>query len=463
MEKDQKTGVLAVDDRPENLLAVRTLLEGLDINLVEASSGQEALALILEHDFALVLLDVQMPEMDGFETAELMRGNEKTAYIPIIFITAISKDQKYVFKGYDSGAVDYLFKPLEPEVLRSKVKIFLELYQQRMALENTTAALKRANQQILDQQKSVIEEERLKVLLQMAGATAHELNQPLTSLLGLTELLRTDEDEPDKMAEHVERITEAGKQIDVALKKIHTIHRIDHRAHGEISIPTLDQNIRLLHVEDSNQDFERIHSVVKNYRRIHLSRARSLEEGMERLHLEPYDLIILDYLLPDGNGLDWLTKIEKEGFEIPVVFVTGKGDEVIASQAIQAGAYDYLPKHLVNEASLSRTITNALEKFRLSNEIVQARKRIAEMSTTDELTGLYNRRYMNEIFQQEFSRAKRYQTDLSCLMIDLDFFKKINDSLGHVFGDFVLKEFAKCLNNQTRDSDLCFRYGGEEF
>ena len=95
------------------------------------------LALLLEHDFALILLDVQMPDMDGFETAEIMRGNEETRSIPIIFVTAISKEQKYVFEGYDKGAVDYLFKPLDPDILKSKVNIFLELHGQKNALKKT--------------------------------------------------------------------------------------------------------------------------------------------------------------------------------------------------------------------------------------------------------------------------------------------------------------------------------------
>ncbi len=113
--------ILIVDDKPANLLALRKILAKPDLNIVEASSGNDALALLLEHDFALILLDVQMPEMDGFETAEIIRGNEETKGIPIIFVTAISKEQKYVFEGYDKGAVDCLFKSLGPDILQSKV------------------------------------------------------------------------------------------------------------------------------------------------------------------------------------------------------------------------------------------------------------------------------------------------------------------------------------------------------
>ena len=114
--------ILIVDDRPENLVAMKKMLKTLDAELVCAGSGNEALTLALTRErFALCLLDVMMPVMDGFETAELLRQNETTEYTPIIFVTAIGKEQQHIFKGYESGAVDYLFKPIEPNILRSKV------------------------------------------------------------------------------------------------------------------------------------------------------------------------------------------------------------------------------------------------------------------------------------------------------------------------------------------------------
>ncbi len=249
MDNMEKTNILLVDDRPENLLALETILKRPGLNLVKASSGNEALGMVLEYDFALVLLDVQMPEMDGFETAELMRGNEETGHIPIIFVTAISKEQKHVFRGYEAGAVDYLFKPLDPDILQSKVNIFLELYQQKKALEELT---------------------------------------------------------------------------------------------------------------------------------------RNLEQTVEELE-------------------------------------TSKG--------------------MIEE------------KNRL----------LSDLSIRDGLTGLYNHRYMDDVLEQEFGRAARYQTDLSCLQMDLDYFKEVNDTFGHAFGDIVLREFSLRVKQNIRSADLAFRYGGEEF
>ncbi|HWC44772.1 MAG TPA: response regulator, partial [Casimicrobiaceae bacterium] len=124
----EQVDILIVDDRAENLLALEAILEPLHQHLVRASSGEEALRRLLERDFALILLDVQMPGMNGFETARIIKSRERTKYIPIIFLTAISKEEAYVFEGYSVGAVDYLFKPFQPEILRSKVAAFVDLY-----------------------------------------------------------------------------------------------------------------------------------------------------------------------------------------------------------------------------------------------------------------------------------------------------------------------------------------------
>ena len=133
--------LLLVDDIPENLFALESILEDEEREFIKASSGEEALKLLLKHDIDLILLDVQMPGMDGFETAQLIRGTQRTRKIPIIFVTAISKEQKHIFKGYESGAVDYMFKPLEPTIVQSKVSIFLELAKQRRQLEQQNTEL----------------------------------------------------------------------------------------------------------------------------------------------------------------------------------------------------------------------------------------------------------------------------------------------------------------------------------
>lgn len=155
MTNFNKQKILLVDDRPENLFALETLLADFALDIIKAASGNEALALTLEHDFALVLLDVQMPEIDGFETAELMRGCEKTKNVPIIFVTAISHEEVHVFKGYETGAVDYLYKPISPYILQSKVKVFCELHRQKMIIQDHVNEIEKKNR-ILEKQLNEI-------------------------------------------------------------------------------------------------------------------------------------------------------------------------------------------------------------------------------------------------------------------------------------------------------------------
>ncbi|HJQ19118.1 MAG TPA: ATP-binding protein [Gemmatimonadaceae bacterium] len=151
--------ILIVDDRRENLLALEAILEPLGQRVVQAHSGEEALRKLLQKDFAVVLLDVQMPGMNGFETAQLMKSRERTRYIPIIFLTAISKEEEYVFRGYQVGAVDYLSKPFQPDVLRAKVAVFVDLHLKQKRLAEQESKLR-------DSERRMTELRHMKEMLQ---------------------------------------------------------------------------------------------------------------------------------------------------------------------------------------------------------------------------------------------------------------------------------------------------------
>lgn len=144
--QEQKANILIVDDLPENLLAMEAVLASLGQNIVQAASGAEALRCVLEHDFAVILMDVQMPGMDGFETASLILKRERSRHTPIIFVTAIDKSEEHISRGYGAGAVDYLFKPYVSEIVRAKVAVFVDLFNARQALADSEARLRRMNE-----------------------------------------------------------------------------------------------------------------------------------------------------------------------------------------------------------------------------------------------------------------------------------------------------------------------------
>ena len=164
---------LLVDDREENLVALSALLTRDGVELLTAHSGAEALELLLLHDVALAFLDVQMPDMDGFELAELMRGSERARHVPIIFVTAGARDQHRLFKGYELGAVDFLYKPIEPTILKNKADVFFQLSRQRQQLERE-----------LEQRT-----ETLRLNEMFAAVLGHDLRNPLSAILTAAQLL----------------------------------------------------------------------------------------------------------------------------------------------------------------------------------------------------------------------------------------------------------------------------------
>jgi signal transduction histidine kinase len=187
MIQEEPTNLLIVDDLPENLQALDALIRDERRVVYRAQSGEEALALLLEHEFALAILDVQMPGMDGFELAELMRGTERTRHIPIVFVSAAGKELNYAFKGYETGAVDFLHKPLDPDAVRSKVNVFVTLDRQRHEATRQVEALERARreQEALLKELHATQEElqrSLRMRDEFMSLVAHELRTPLNTL-----------------------------------------------------------------------------------------------------------------------------------------------------------------------------------------------------------------------------------------------------------------------------------------
>jgi response regulator RpfG family c-di-GMP phosphodiesterase len=254
----EKANILLVDDRPENLITLEAILEDLGQNLIKANSGQEALRLVLNQDFAVILLDVQMPDMDGYETAALIRKRKKSQNIPIIFLTAIYESKECVSKGYSIGAVDYLYKPYDPEILRSKVMVFVELYQYREqakqhALLVQSEALLRKHTEELEQINKKLEieiverksaekklkeytrklEESNRNLEDFAHIASHDLQEPLRKVLAFSDRLSEkyqgllDETGQD----YLRRMQDATRRMQTLINDLLAYSRVSSQAH----------------------------------------------------------------------------------------------------------------------------------------------------------------------------------------------------------------------------------------
>jgi signal transduction histidine kinase len=240
MTPDARVKLLLVDDRPENLLALEAILEPLGQTLVSAHSGDEALKCVLQHEFAAILLDVQMPDMNGFDVAQIIKSREKSRYIPIIFLSAINKEDAYVFKGYSMGAVDYVFKPFNPDVLRSKVAVFVDLYlkqeqlrqqseqlaesaRRELELQHRTelleaeaksaAKLSELNRQLQDRQNEL--EQAMGVRNRFYASMSHELRTPINAVIGYSTLMIDNIYGPlnEKQREGLQRTLRAARHL----------------------------------------------------------------------------------------------------------------------------------------------------------------------------------------------------------------------------------------------------------
>lgn len=199
-----EVNILAVDDDDDNLVALDVLLRRPGLRLVGVRSGTEALEALLAQDFALALLDVNMPGMDGFELAELMRGSERTRHVPIMFLTAAAPDRSRVFKGYEAGAVDFLFKPLDPHLLVSKVEVFAQLHRQK--------------RQLAQQLEQIQQAQKMSDLF--IGVLGHDLRNPLGGILSGAALLEKRPGEPEDTRRKARIIQRAAARMESLIQQV---------------------------------------------------------------------------------------------------------------------------------------------------------------------------------------------------------------------------------------------------
>jgi diguanylate cyclase (GGDEF)-like protein/PAS domain S-box-containing protein len=349
--------ILLVDDRQENLHALQRVLRPMEAELFKAKSGTEALSLTLRHQFALILLDVQMPGMNGFEVAEFLHGNQETRAIPIIFITAISKEQRYVAKGYESGAVDYLFKPLDPDTLLSKVRVFLDLDRKTLELKRALTVLSELNQ-------------KHRLLVDCAGE----------GILGF------DADGTIAFANpmaHKILAPQGGHLIGMHLLRFFG-------GEGGDSGAWEDSEIRQACISCSR--------------------------------LRNDDVLV--------------RKIDGRSF--PAQYTVAPYDPEVG----MSGGVLILQDITVRK---------------------QAEQTLIRLARFDALTGLANRRLFLEALDEALSRSRRHARQFGVIFLDMDNFKVVNDRLGHLAGDDLLRMFAGRLRDCVRAEDVVARFGGDEF
>src|SRR6476620_3435176 len=237
--------ILLVDDREDNLFSIETILEKDNYTIVKAKSGRDALKVLLhQQDFSLILMDVQMPELNGFETATIIYERDKLKNIPIIFITAFSYDEDYIFKGYRTGGVDYIYKPIKPELLRMKVSVFVELYrknQQLLLHEKKLLAANRSLQKEIEERKTSEEKIRLlngqivndnahlkainEELDRFAYVASHDLQEPLRKIMVFSDKILMKENMDEETEKYFKKIISSSKRMQMLINDLLSFSR----------------------------------------------------------------------------------------------------------------------------------------------------------------------------------------------------------------------------------------------
>jgi two-component system cell cycle response regulator len=369
--------ILVVDDIPANvkLLEARLLAEYFDV--LTADDGFKALEIVDKTSVDLILLDIMMPGMDGFEVCERLKANPRTAHIPVVMVTALDQPADRV-RGLKAGADDFLTKPVNDLQLVSRVKSLVRL-------------------------KTLSDELRIR------AETARNI--------GIDDFLR------------LENLEAAGQVL-----------LVDSRASSQ----------------------ERIIRALKPVAEV--TAISDPQAAVFEAAENPFDMVIIN-----GNSNDYdplrlcsqLRLLERTRF-LPLLLVTELGQEDMVIRALDLGVNDYIIRPIDPNELVARTLTQ-IKRKRYNDRLRSSVRQSIELAVTDGLTGLNNRRYLDNHLKTLFNRAAARARPLSVCITDIDRFKQVNDTYGHDMGDEVLKEFARRIRSTVRGADLACRYGGEEF
>jgi two-component system cell cycle response regulator len=370
--------VLIVDDIPTNVRLLEARLTAEYFEVRTASSGRDALAICDEGQIDIILLDVMMPEMDGFEVCRRLKANPATAHVPVVMITALDQPSDRV-KGLQAGADDFLTKPVDDVQLMARVKSLVRL-------------------------KSLTDE------LRSRAQTGQEI-----------------------------AIEDAMRTMDAA------------NADGG----------RILLVDNDVRSAERI----KGYLSTHnVEILASPADAALQVSGGEYELAIVSMALGDFDPLRVCSQMRtlEQTRGLPILLIADDSDRPRVVRGLDLGVNDFIMRP-VERNELAARVRTQLRRHRYAAELRQSVTNTLALAVTDELTGLYNRRYFDRHLSLMLEKARDQDRDMAVMLIDMDFFKAVNDNHGHDVGDAVLKEFAQRLRRNIRGVDLACRFGGEEF
>ena len=371
--------ILVVDDVPANVKLLEARLSAEYFDVVTAMNGIEALAICERAECDIVLLDVMMPDMDGFEVCRRIKGNRATHHIPVLMVTALDHPSDRV-RGLEAGADDFLTKPVSEMALIARVRSLARL-------------------------KMMVDELRMRAL------TSREI--------GIQD--------PENAA-----IADTGRS-------------------GKILI-----------VDDRVSSYERLSSMLADQHAVEVE--PNPNEALFRVAEGNYDLVVVSLALENYDALRLCSQLRSldRTRNVSILAITDGEDDTRMNRGLEIGINDYLTRP-IDKNELQARVRTQIRKKRYTERLRDNVQMSIELAITDSLTGLYNRRYMESHLTTLVEQAATRGKPLTALVLDIDYFKAINDTHGHDAGDDVLREFATRIRKAIRGIDLACRYGGEEF
>ena len=482
----EKPKILIVDDNRSNLIALRMLLGRLDCEIIEASSGNEALSYCINYDFALALLDVDMPGMNGYEVAQLLKEEPVTEQTPIIFVTAYYEDQTHRLLGYEAGAVDYIQKPVDDLILLSKVSIFIDLYNNRQLAQyelKRSEALRIASAENEARFRQALTDAPIPIMLRSEDGEVVLLNRIWTELTGYTL-----QDIPSVKAWLVKSLREDKLQKTQFLIE-QQFAEDKWGAMGEFDIRIANGTELVWDIRSGPlaplSDGRRLAITMA----VDITERKLAEEGMrlaslvfqnsgEGMVVTDADAIIIS-VNPAFTALTGYALEEVIG-KTPRILKSGRHDIAF----YQAMWHDFNTlghwegeiwnRRKNGEIFAERLRVNTIytkegkpyRRVGLFSDITQKKasdELIWQQANFDPLTSLPNRSMFHDRLEQEIKKAHRNNSPLALMFLDLDEFKGVNDTLGHDMGDVLLKEVSMRLRSCVRETDTVARLGGDEF
>jgi two-component system cell cycle response regulator len=370
--------VLIVDDIPTNVRLLEARLTAEYFDVTTAPSGKRALEIVNEQQIDIVLLDVMMPEMDGFEVCQHLKADAKTAHIPVVMITALDQPSDRV-KGLRAGADDFLTKPVDDVQLMARVK-------------------------------------------------------SLVRLKALTDELRSRAQTGQEIA-----IEDAMRAMDAANS----------------------EGGRILLVDNDQRSAERLVGYLTTH---NVDVLANPADAALRVATGEYELAIVSMALGDFDPLRVCSQMRtlEQTRSLPILLIAEDTDRPRVVRGLDLGVNDFIMRP-VERNELAARVRTQIRRARYAAELRQSVTQTLALAVTDELTGLYNRRYFDRHLSLMLEKAREQERDMAVMLIDMDFFKSVNDNHGHDIGDAVLKEFSQRLRRNIRGVDLACRFGGEEF